>query len=384
MTFGYNGLGRLSGNETGSVGAGGGTGGQWGSTGWSRLFNSEIGGQISWLMPAAFLLLVAGLILTARASRADLHRALLIIMGGWLTVAAVTFSFMAGIFHAYCTVALAPAIAVLVGAGAVMPWQQRGTWLGRGFLAATIALSSVWAFVLLMRTTAFGSGLRIAVLAAGLSAAILVLVIERLHARAVPAVIALSLGAVLAGPVAYSATTLTQAHTGSIVTAGPQSGAGMGGPGGGAPGAGAPGTNQAGGTNQAAGAGQGGQSPAGGMPQGAPGQQMSSATVTALQKNASSYTWVAAAVGSQNAASLQLASGQPVMAIGGFNGSDPSPTLAQFKQYVAEGKIHYLLASNGMGGSNSGSAAQILSWVKANYSTVTIGGQTFYDLTSQS
>lgn len=123
MTFGYNGLGRLSGNETGSVGAGGGTGGQWGSTGWSRLFNSEIGGQISWLMPAAFLLLVAGLILTARASRADLHRALLIIMGGWLTVAAVTFSFMAGIFHAYYTVALAPAIAVLVGAGAVMPWQ---------------------------------------------------------------------------------------------------------------------------------------------------------------------------------------------------------------------------------------------------------------------
>ena len=108
------------------------------------------------------------------------------------------------------------------------------------------------------------------------------------------------------------------------------------------------------------------------------------AVVAALQADSSKYTWAAAAIGSQNAAGLQLGSGQPVMSIGGFNGSDPSPTLAQFKQYVAEGKIHYFLAGGGMGGGTGGgsnTASQISSWVTANFKSVTIGGTTFYDLT---
>ncbi len=75
LTLGYNGLGRLTGDETGSVGGGGGPGGgQWGSTGLLRLFGSEIGGQIAWLLPAALLLLVAGLWLRRRASRGDAMR----------------------------------------------------------------------------------------------------------------------------------------------------------------------------------------------------------------------------------------------------------------------------------------------------------------------
>ena len=69
--------------------------------------------------------------------------------------------------------------------------------------------------------------------------------------------------------------------------------------------------------------------------------------VAALRADADAYTWVAAAVGSNNAAGYQLATGEPVMAIGGFNGSDPSPTLAQFQQYVADGKIHYFIGGGG-------------------------------------
>jgi hypothetical protein len=113
----------------------------------------------------------------------------------------------------------------------------------------------------------------------------------------------------------------------------------------------------------------------------------STEVVAALSANASSYRWVAAAIGSQNAAGLQLGTGLPVMAIGGFNGSDPSPTLAQFQQYVASGQIHYFLASSGgMGGGpggmgGSGTGSQISQWVQANYTQVSIGGQTFYDLT---
>jgi hypothetical protein len=112
-----------------------------------------------------------------------------------------------------------------------------------------------------------------------------------------------------------------------------------------------------------------------------------SEVVAALSADASQYTWVAAAVGSQNAAGLQLATELPVMAIGGFNGSDPSPTLAQFQQEVAAGRIHYLVAGRAGGGfggggfGSSGTASQITAWVSANFAPVTIGGSTFYDLT---
>ena len=111
----------------------------------------------------------------------------------------------------------------------------------------------------------------------------------------------------------------------------------------------------------------------------------SAAVVTALKANASSYTWVAAAVGSQSAAGVQLATQQPVMAIGGFNGSDPSPTLAQFQALVSAGKIHYFLGGGGFGGGSqsggSNSSAQISSWVQSNFTAVTVGGTTLYDLT---
>src|SRR5262245_12708852 len=84
LIFGYNGLGRLTGNETGSVGGGGQAGSMWGPTGWLRLFNAEFGGQASWLLPAALIFLVGGLLLTLRAKRTDRTRAALVLWGGWL------------------------------------------------------------------------------------------------------------------------------------------------------------------------------------------------------------------------------------------------------------------------------------------------------------
>lgn len=72
-----------------------------------------------------------------------------------------------------------------------------------------------------------------------------------------------------------------------------------------------------------------------------------------LQDESNGFRWVAEAVGASNAASYQLASGQAIMAIGGFNGSDPAPSLAEFQQYVADATIHYLI-SNGGGGFGGG------------------------------
>ncbi|WP_371606272.1 glycosyltransferase family 39 protein [Streptomyces sp. NBC_01213] len=435
LTFGYNGLGRINGEETGSVGGGGGggQGGGWGETGIGRMFNSEIGSQISWLLPAALILLVAGIWLTWRAERTDTARAAFLAWGGSLLMTAFVFSFMAGIFHQYYTVALAPYIAALVGMGASVLWEERGKWWAGAALGATVAATAVWSYVLLGRTPDYFPWLRWAVLAGGLVAAVGLLLAARLGRALALGVVGLGLAASLAGPTAYTISTLNTGHQGSIVTAGPSAGGMGGGPGGGMGGGGAPGggrppgqgTQQGG---QAQGNGQGnaqgggfpgggtpgqgqqgqgrqgqGQAPGGqqgGMPGGGTGEggtggggggmggllngaSVDSEAKTLLKQNADAYTWTAAAIGSQNAASYQLATGDPVMAIGGFNGSDPSPTLAQFKKYVEDGKIHYFV-SGGMGGGGTGgegTSSQISTWVEENFKEVTVGSATFYDLT---
>ncbi|EHM31348.1 MULTISPECIES: ArnT family glycosyltransferase [Streptomyces] len=442
LTFGYNGLGRINGEETGSVGGGGrggGGGGGWGDTGIGRMFNSEIGGQIAWLLPAALILLAAGLWLTRKAARTDSARAAFVAWGGALIMTAAVFSFMAGIFHQYYTVALAPYVAALVAMGVTVLWEERGAWWPRAVLAGTVVVTVVWAYVLLGRTPDYLPWLRWAVLAAGLVGALgLLMVVGRFGGRGVAAaVVGLSCAASLAGPAAYTVSTLNSGHQGSIVTAGPSAGFGTGGPGGGG-GRGGPGGpgggdgGQRGGMRQPPGQGRGtppgqgqgnqqgnqqGNAP-GGMPTapggtapggtgtgtgagagtnpgsgegmrggggGGMGGLLNGASVDAetkalLEKGADDYTWVAAAVGAQNAASYQLATGEPVMAIGGFNGSDPSPTLAQFKKYVTEGKIHYFVSGGGMGG-DSGTSSQISSWVTEKFTEVTVGSATFYDLT---
>ncbi len=106
------------------------------------------------------------------------------------------------------------------------------------------------------------------------------------------------------------------------------------------------------------------------------------AEVTALlQTDADSYTWAAATIGANNASGYQLASEEPVMAIGGFNGSDPSPTLAQFEQYVADGQIHWFIGSGGTGGGPGGNgSSEISQWVEDNFTATTVDGVTLYDL----
>jgi hypothetical protein len=245
----------------------------------------------------------------------------------------------------------------------------------------------------------------------------------------------LAMVAGLAGPAAYTLDTINSAHTGAIPSAGPQTDA-FGGPGGfggfgGRPGGfaghGFPGgrAGQFGGSGGSGGhgfpgfpGGQPGQSggtgasgngsfprtgggagrPAGGFggagrPGGAGGfgggfggglggnTQVSSALVKLLEQGASGYKWVAATEGSEEAAPLELATGDAVMAIGGFNGTDPWPTLAVFKELVASREVHYYVGqdSESFGGGQGSSA--IATWVAAHFAKQTVGGQTVYDLT---
>ena len=101
-----------------------------------------------------------------------------------------------------------------------------------------------------------------------------------------------------------------------------------------------------------------------------------------LLKDATGYRWAAATVGAESAAPLQLASGRPIMAIGGFNGTDPAPSLGEFERLAAAGDIRYFIGANQDSfGGGSGVAAQISAWVKDHFRSQTVGGLTVYDLT---
>ncbi len=446
LMVGYNGFGRLTGDETGSVVPGGGTGqgGMWGQTGWDRLLSASYGGQVAWLLPAAVAMIAVLLWVSRRGPRTDLTRAAALGWGGWLLVTAAVISFGAGIIHEYYTVALAPAIGGLVGIGAMALWAQRDRLWARVVSAALVIGSAWWAAILLGRSADFVPWLRGLILVGGLATAGLLLITPLVPARLRRGLGAgAGLGALLvllAGPAAYSAQTATNPATGSLPSAGPsvsgaRSGPGgarggslPGGPPGGQHGPGQLGTrpappggsltgpgggtlltppgqdttqdgttgqvptpdgstglvpNQDGSTSSGPGAaaGPGG---AGSLLEGSdPGE----ALTAALLADADAYTWVAATVGANSAAGYQLATQRPVMAIGGFNGSDPAPTLAQFQDDVAEGRIHYFISSGGrdgfgsqMGGSQAASA--ITAWVSESFTATTIDGVTVYDLTS--
>jgi 4-amino-4-deoxy-L-arabinose transferase-like glycosyltransferase len=444
LIFGYNGFGRLTGNETGSVGGGAlaGGGSMWGPTGWNRLFLSEMGGQISWLIPGALIGLAAVLWLTRRAPRTDRVRAGMLLFGGWLLLTGATLSFAHGIIHPYYTIVLAPAIGALVGMGGFTLWKRRREVFPRLALAAAIAASIAWAFVILGWSPGWYPALRWVILALGVVAGIGIALMPRARGLLAAGLVGFGIVSVMAAPAAYSLTTAATPHSGAIPAAGPPiqggRGVGFGGRGGfgglrgagngitlppgftlpngtklpsglrippgffgrganGGPGGGQNpgGAGPFGGGRAPAGAGGfgGGRGPggnaAGGLLDGStPGKQLSAL----LSANASKYSWVAATTGSNSASGYQLATGDPVMAIGGFNGSDPTPTLAQFEKYVAEGKIHYYIGGGGgFGGGGFGGggrsttshSSEISSWVSAHFTAKTVNGVTLYDLTAR-
>ena len=405
LTFGYNGFGRLTGSETGSVTGGGGaattTGGQWGATGILRLFGTDIGTQISWLMPAALVLALTAFIVM-RGRRTDLRRATLMLFTAWFVITGLTFSFAEGIFHPYYTVALAPAIAGTVAIGASVLWSYRDELWSRIVAAVVVLGTATWGFVLMTEASDFLPWLRWLVIGLAVIAAVLLLVPQRGRLM-VASTISIALAASLLAPLAWTIDTISTGHTGSIPSAGPAvAGGGFGGrPGGGAPTGrggfgrgpgGQAGTAPGGGAPATGGTAVGGNAPGGfggaaGGRGGGVGSLLGSSSVSAaltklLKTNAWDYKWVAAAIGSNSAAGYQLATNDAVMPIGGFNGSDPSPTLAEFKADVAKGEIHYFIGGT-IGSSNGGSniSSQIASWVEAHYTAKTVDGVTLYDLT---
>ncbi|MCL6596619.1 MAG: glycosyltransferase family 39 protein [Firmicutes bacterium] len=427
LIFGYNGFGRLTGHEAGSVG-GGPPGATWGLAGWDRLFHADMAGQISWLVPAAVVLAVAAL-WTLRPEGGEEVRRLRAALSLWLSfflTAAVVFSFARGIIHPYYTVLLAPPVGALVGIGGEILWRRREERAAaRGALAVACVLTALWAFALLDLTPGWLPWLRWAIGGVGMSAGLL-LAAPRLLRPVAVATGAAALAAGLAGPAAYAMDTVATPHAGAIPAAGPSPvgragfGAVRAGGGGLRPGFAfgqrPPRRFPPGGAGFAFGRFGGfGPPPAGGSVGGLlNASRPPDAVVRLLSQDASHYTWVAATVGANPAAGYQLALRRPVMAIGGFNGTDPAPTLAQFRRYVREGRIHYFIVGGlGFGPSSPAvratllerlppalrrrlsffpprfelgarraptDASQITNWVESHFPSLTVDGVRLYRL----
>ncbi|MCW2735039.1 MAG: family glycosyltransferase, 4-amino-4-deoxy-L-arabinose transferase [Mycobacterium sp.] len=364
LAFGYNGIERIAGNEGGGPGGGGpgrgpGRGGMnlffGGDPGIGRLFGASMGAEASWLLPAAFIGLAVGLFLTWRAARTDRVRAGLLLWGGWVLVTGAVFSFMAGTVHPYYNVALAPGVAALVGIAVAQLVKRRESSLARLVLAAMLVATGVWSFVLLNRTPEWWPAIRWVVLIGSIVVALLLAVRAHHLGKATVAVVVVTAIVGLGGSAAFSIYNATSAHNGPGTMSGPQKAGGFGGPGG--PGKGGPGM---------------------------PGRS-DSPELEALLKGADNR-WAAAGIGSMSVSDLELKTGTSLMAIGGFTGGDPSPTLAQFQQYVADGQVRYFLADSGHGGPawhRSGTAGDITAWVEKTFTRADVGGTTVYDLQSK-
>ena len=409
LIFGYNGFARIFGSGGGAGAPGGATSGSpsafGGGEGLLRMFDSELGGQISWLLPVALAGLVAGLWLTRRYRRSDIRRAGFVLWGGSLLMYMAVYDYAKGIFHPYYTVVMAPSVAALAGAGAVALWRLgrqslRWAWA----LPAAIVGTSLWADTLLARSSGYDSWVGPTVMVTGaVSALALFLCSARPSVSRWFALVAgtLAVASLLAGPAAYSLTTLGTTTNG-IATAGPTTTGDMGagrGPGGQGAGpasgtgpGGAPTTAR---TSARPGAGTGASSaPTGARTGAASGGGAGASTVNTalvqyLERHQGSATYLVAVNGSQAAAPFILESGRAVIAMGGFGGTDPAPTLSEFEHLVATGKVHYVYLSSGAGGGGqtASTTSAVDAWVEKHGTVVSSsayggnsGGGTLYDV----
>ena len=357
LIFGYNGFGRLLGNSPGNGGGGGGRTGFGGATGVFRMFNDEFGPNIAWFIPTALIGAVTVFFRLRKKERTNIQFGITAFWLIWLLTHMFIFSMTSGTIHPYYVVVLAPAIAALVGISLPLIIQlyknNKNTWL----LPVTMMLTALTAAMILSMGGL--TGLTWVILALGVISSLLLILAKNgqkiglgYQVGDVRQTILLKVGGVLsvitvlATPIYYMIATVTQTHVGSIPTAGPSS------------------TALVGSNNENA--------------------EAESALVTYLLANSSNTTWIAAVNSANESAAIQISTGKPVAALGGFNGSDPVLTLAQFKEYVANGKIKYYVASSrGMGGGPGGSS-EIVSWIKQNATVVSYGGSeyTVYQLSA--
>jgi 4-amino-4-deoxy-L-arabinose transferase-like glycosyltransferase len=310
------------------------------------LSSAHIAGQIAWLLPLALVGLGLGLRRTRRAPRTSFAFGSYVLWGTWALIGCAVLSFSAGTRHAYYTSLLAPALAALAAAALVTLWRSaRASPAAAAALALGVLGTAAVSFAILTGARGFAPWLRWIVLAAGVLAGAAVLAAHLHHGARARAPIALAFGAaavaLLAGPAAYSLSTATRAHTGYDPIAGP-----------------APHGHTA---RQASGAAA------------ELTQPQSLALLTSyLLAHREHARFLLAASDAKTADPIALASGQPVITLGGFSGSDPTPTADQLEQLLRSGRLRYVLldAARVMpaGGAHRGAAPAV--WVERHCTRV--------------
>jgi 4-amino-4-deoxy-L-arabinose transferase-like glycosyltransferase len=316
----------------------------------SRLFSGEFGYEIGWLIPAALLAMVLVIVSRGRAPRTDPVRAGAILFGGWLLVDGLILSYMHGMVHPYYCLSLAPAVAGMFALGVHEMWGRRATWFGRIGLGAMLLVTGGWSGWLLHRDT-WMPELRWTILALTVVAtvALVATLMFRAHGHYVRAALACGVIVALAGSAAYAIATVGEPHSGGGPSVGPAATAGSGG------------------RNRG-------------------GDQTDDNPQLDAMLSATHTNWSAAISRSSVAAGLELTSHTAVMAIGGFSGRDPVPTLSEFQQYVAGHRVtYYLVADDYHDHVDSWpwhrQQSDVTDWVVANYAPVRVGDYTAYDLT---
>jgi 4-amino-4-deoxy-L-arabinose transferase-like glycosyltransferase len=382
LIFGYNGFGRIFGEGFGHGGTGarpaggmeiprGAAGLLGGDTGITRMFSDQVGGQISWLLPLALLILVIVAIAGIRRLVAKLpgdpqRRAGWTLWAGWLIVTTVVFSYAQGIWHPYYTTMMAPAIAAICAAGIALLWQHyRADGAAWVLLPLAVAITAAWAFVLVSRDSTWQGWTRWAVLVSAI-VAIGGLALGKLSPRqrrtvARPAIV-LGLISMLLAPTVWSVATAAQRNgIGSMPSAGPPR-AMFGGAGEGGRSRALPAGMQrelSGLMNEAR---------AGGF--GSSGTQLTSEQNKILnyvrQNDDGAAITLAIEGGAMVASPFILGSNDVVIGMGGFSGTDNVPSISQLQHWVSDGTLRFVLAGGGRFGTRGGAESaeqQRSAWV---------------------
>ena len=345
------GAGMMPGGMGGGPGGGHGPGGTGfgGQTGIFRIFNNDFGPNIAWLLVLA--LAGGGLMLwiLRKTPRTNRGRAAVIFWMLWLLIHIVIFSMTSGVIHPYYVVVMAPAVAALVGISLPFLWgaytrRKPYAWL----LPVLVGVTAVIAVIILgyAGTMAWLMWMIGLLGLAGMIGLLVNLYMPRRWLQNLAIIAAIA--ACTLTPTVYTLATVNVAHTGSIPTAGPNS------------------TAMRGSNNERS--------------------QADSQLVQYLLKHQNGATWLVAVASANESAAIQLTSGQPVMAVSGFNGSDTPLTLEQFKQLVKAGKVkYYAISSHSRGGGPSGGNNEITTWVKQTGTVINYGGSyvTLYELSRE-
>ncbi|MFJ6155323.1 ArnT family glycosyltransferase [Pseudarthrobacter sp. NPDC092202] len=358
LALGYNGLQRLTGEAAGRTLTAG-TKVDALDAGYQRFLQPQFSGQFGWFLPLALAGLVIATFWLAKHQGTRGLRMVMLMCGIWFATSATVLAFMSGTLHPYYSLTAVPPLCILAATGfaCLFTTAYRPS---RSVLFVVLLASSTMAYATTLRSTAELPGVPLLVLGMWATASAIYLLPGSPPALHQVSTIVL-LATLLTGPVLWSANTVLSPHTGAGVVAGPAI-AGL--------------------RSDHPGKQQLGDELTPGHVALMFGDAPPAAVADVLRNLHPSATWVTATVGSETAANYQLELGRAVLPVGGFDGTDPFPTLEQFQHFVAEGKVGSLVIQDlpPLTLEGKGESARIVQWVRQNFPAQTTESAELYVL----